>query len=159
MTQTAQIHEEQLLTFSGRKSKIFSHVSESPQPESGSILGANELFGKVSPFYYNDRIRLSLRIADDYKGNFILIRGLIEFHRSRNFVFTYDREQRSVIADINADQLDQLKIFLSRILDWVRQEKQFRHALKIARQFESRYRLEQESVYQILKGTVNAHAH
>ena len=85
-----------------------------------------------------------------------MIRGLIEFHRIRAFTFNYDLKQRLIVADIDIKDLPHLQSFLLKVLQWLKQEGQFRLALKIARDFESRYQLERESVYTILKNTVAA---
>lgn len=157
MTQTAQIPDGQFLKLSDTDFRTASrNIAEDNQSDITAALGANKLFGKLSPLFYNGRIRLSFRIADEYKTDYILIKGLLEFHRPKDFLFTYYREQRSAVVDINANRLDHLQVFLSEIFKWVRQEKQFRHALKIVLEFEGRYKSERESVYQILENTTAA---
>lgn len=120
---------------------------------------AGELFGKITIFHYKERIRLSFRLSDTYKSDFVLIRGLIEFRRTKDVHFAYDRGQRTLTTDITANQLHQLPSFFSGILDGIKSEKKFRHALKMALEFERRYKLERESLYEILRNsTMSTHA-
>jgi len=120
------------------------------------LLDGNGLFNKVSPFYYKERVRLTLSVSDKSKPDFSLIRGLIEFNRPRNLAFYYDMKSRSVWIDISSSELDRLQKFLSLVFDLLVKERQFRHALKMAMEFENRYRLERDSVYGILKNTTAA---
>lgn len=158
MIQTAQIHsEKQYLVLSDQVSDKISQAFVATSASHGlDSLLANHLFQKISPFHYNNRIRISFRISDDYKSDFVLLKGLIEFNRPKDLVFAYDREQRSITTDIREDQPDQLRLFLSSILAWLNQEKKFRHALRIALEFESRYKFERDSVYEILRNTTVA---
>src|SRR5688572_5346111 len=101
--------------------------------------------------HYRARVRLHFTVADRLPSDFTLVKGLIEFHRPKEFSFEYDRKQKTIALDIDLDDIDRLATFLSALEEWVRKEKQFRHALKMAIEFERRYQLERESVYAILK--------
>lgn len=133
------------------------------RPQTGSVISGSELdfltmenalFKKISPFYYKDRVRVTLLVNDQFRRDYVLLKGIIEFHRTRNLVFTYDLEHRSLSIDINKADLDELRNFLSLAGKLLVKEKQFRHALRVAVEFEKRYRLEAESVYAVLRNTV-----
>ena len=102
---------------------------------------------------YKERVRLHFSVAHSLPSEFTFVKGLIEFHRPKDFNFKYDRKQKTISIDVDLDQIDRLATFISGVEEWVRKEKQFRHALKMAIEFERRYQLERESVYAILKNS------
>lgn len=161
MVSTANINGQEfhlILTDEGVISRSNNYNKEVTQRSVDSGSSENKLFQKVSPFYYKKRVRMTFFISDKFKDHFGLIRGLIEFHRERNLVFSYDIKNRSVGVDIKSEHLSLVQAFLSKVFDWVVKEKQFRHALKLAIEFENRYRLERDSIYGILKNTTAAQA-
>lgn len=113
-------------------------------------------FNDVAQFYYNGRTRMSFHIADAYKPNFVLLRGLIEFHRPRWAAFQYDKKQHRIDTDISVDQVDQLTTFLSMVTLTLKKEIQFQYALKRAIEFEKRSKLEGDGIYSVLKSFVAA---
>jgi len=116
----------------------------------------NWLFHTISLFFSDGRVHLTLSVSDKFKQDFILIRGLVEFHRPKHLLFSYDAKHRSVGIDITLNQFGQLRTFLSQVFEWVVKEKQFRYALKLAIEMENRYRLERDSIYGILKNSTAA---
>lgn len=149
MSQPIKLHNEpQYLTLSDNSGTVTVPAHRLAVPID---ITRNTLFEGASSFSYNERVRFSLSIREDYKKDFVLIRGLIEFHRTRNLKFTFDKRNRSIETDIHSDKLADLHAFLVMITDWLKKEKQFRLALKIVRAFEDRHRLESESVYQVLR--------
>jgi hypothetical protein len=111
------------------------------------------VFKQVSPFYYRTRARLAFAIADEFRAHFVMIKGLIEFNRSKHFYFQYDAKQRIVETDLDVTQLDALQVFLNRVTTLLKQEIQFKHALKLVLDFEHRYKAEMEGVYTLLNNT------
>jgi len=142
--------EQQYLTVSTTVSILEGSVSEDAYPTQRQDHVAS-LFTEASPFFYNDRARFSLEVRDEYKNDFALIRGLIEFQRPKELTFTYDRGQRLVRSDIDAKHADLLQTFLKSVFASLRYERQFRIALKIALDFERRYTLERDSIYGMLQ--------
>jgi hypothetical protein len=114
----------------------------------------NALFGKVSPFYYKKRVRLSLTIASEFRAQFVMIKGLIEFNRSKNLLFQYDFKQRTLEADVAVEQLEELLAFMDKVFVWLNQEIQFKRALKLVLDLENRYKVEMEGVYALLNNTM-----
>jgi hypothetical protein len=76
-----------------------------------------------------------------------LLRGLIEFHRPANFFFTYDRAERTLVADFRESEFETLKEFFHEVTGWLATELGFKSALKKIIDFESRYRAERNSLY------------
>jgi len=107
----------------------------------------NHLFAKVSPLYYNARVRLSFSLSEEFKQHFVLIKGLIEFNRSKDFSFEYNRAQRTFETDVDAGQLNDLQVFFENILTWLNQELTFKSALKVVIEFENRYKKAQAEAY------------
>ena len=157
MQSTAQINRQEayLILTDERVISRNSH-HDTGEIDTHLALTANGLYQKALPFYYRERVRLTFVVSDKFKRDFSLIRGLIEFHRPRNLVFSFDRKYTSVGIDISAHQLDQLQAFLSKVFEWIVKEKQFRHALKLAIEFENRHRIERDSIYGILRNTTAA---
>jgi hypothetical protein len=154
MSQSAQLHNHtQYFTLSEDETIIGGWTREHEDLVAANNVIQDTLFDKISTFSYNKRLRLSLGIRELYKGDFVLIRGLIEFHRTRDLKFTFDKNNRSIEADIDRVQLADLQSFLIAITTWLKKEKQFRIALKIVREFENRYKLEAASVYEVMRNT------
>ena len=107
----------------------------------------NRLFGKVSPLYYKARVRLSFSLSEEFKKHFVLIKGLIEFNRSKDFSFEYNLAQRTFETDVDTGQLNDLQVFFENILTWLTQELRFKSALKVVLEFENRYKKAQAEAY------------
>lgn len=103
---------------------------------------------------HKERVRLHFTVAGSSPSDFTLVKGLIEFHRPKEFLFHYERKQNTISLVVGLNQIDPLATFLLQIEEWIRKEKRFRHALRIALDFEKRYQLERESVYAVLKKSV-----
>jgi hypothetical protein len=114
-----------------------------------------DVFGKVSPFYYRTRARLTFAISDGFRAHFIMIKGLIEFNRSKHFFFQYDAKQRIIETDLDVTQIGELQLFLNRITTLLKQEIQFKRALKLVLDLEHRYKVEMEGVYTLLNNTTS----
>ena len=110
----------------------------------------NVLFSKVSPLFYKTRVHFSFSLSGEFKKNFVLIKGLIEFHRSRNFSFEYNFAQKAIETDIEIRQLEDLRAFLHDVSIWLRQEIKFKETLKIIIDFENRYKVAKAEVYALL---------
>lgn len=104
--------------------------------------------------HHQEHVRLHFEVAGSSQSDFTLVKGLIEFHRPKEFLFQYDRKQNTISVVVEPDQIDRLATFLLSVQEWVRKEKQFRHALKIALDFERRYQIERQIVYAVLKNSV-----
>ena len=109
------------------------------------------LFDNVSPLYYKSKVRLSLSLSEEFKRHFVMIKGLIEFHRSKNFSFEYNVAQKRIEADIEVSELHNLQIFFESVLRWLNEELKFKETLKVILEFEHRYRLEQAEIYSLLR--------
>ena len=154
MLQTAQIiREDQYLNIVENEQ---DNVVEKSEEGVSYYPINNALFKKVTHFYYNTRIRLSFSVSDTYRSQYVMARGMIEFHRPKNFVFSYNKKQGLIEVDINVSELEELQLFLSTVLVWLRHENQFRLSLKIVLEFENRYKLERDSVYELMKNTMSA---
>ena len=154
MLQTAQIAREEHYLNIVEQSEVTASTGFAEKSNQHFVDNiGNPLFGKVAPLYYKTRIHLQFSISERYRSQYVMIKGLIEFHRPKRFSFNYSAPPRVIEIDVDVKQLDELTLFLARVLVWLQRENQFRLALKIALEFESRYRLERDSVYQIMKKT------
>jgi len=113
----------------------------------------NILFSKASPLFYKTRVHFSFALSEEFKKNFVLIKGLIEFHRSRNFSFEYNSTQKTIETDIEVSQLEDLSAFLYDVSIWLTQEIKFKETLKIILDFENRYKVAKAEVYALLKNS------
>ena len=100
----------------------------------------------ANAFIYNNRIRFSFGTGLNEKL-FVLLKGLIEFHRPKEFLFTYDKAERNIKADIHERDYSAFKDFLANVNHWLNNELRFKSALKNALAFEARYKSEKASVY------------
>ncbi|HEX6224696.1 MAG TPA: hypothetical protein VFZ52_09810 [Chryseolinea sp.] len=98
---------------------------------------------------------MSLSVSDDFKGNFVLIKGLIEFHRSKDLRFEYNFSQRLVEIDLEIDQLKSLQLFLQWISASFLREIDFKKNLKTVLEFENRYKIARAEVYALIQKPVS----
>ena len=116
----------------------------------------NVLFDNVSPLYYKSKVRLSFSLSEEFKRHFVLIKGLIEFYRSKNFSFEYNLAQKGIETDIEVSELSNLQVFFESVLAWLREELKFKKTLKVILEFEQRYKLEQAEVYALFNEVTSA---
>lgn len=111
------------------------------------------LFKDVAPLYYRTRVRLSFALSEDFHAHFVMMKGLIEFYRSKGFTFQYNFKQRAIEIDIEVSQITELQQFLKKISIWLKEELRFKDALKRVLKFENQYKLERAAVYSSLRNT------
>jgi hypothetical protein len=125
--------------------QIFTTSSE-PQ-------GVRALDGLLIPdgrFPINGRIHLSFVVAPEYKTSFGLLKGLIDFHRSPNFSFTFDRSQHRVDVTVADEDQHLLTSFLQSVHTRLTDELSFKANLKKILQFESDYKRKKDFLYNSL---------
>lgn len=118
----------------------------------------NPLFDQISPLYYKTRVRLSLSLSEEFKKHFVLVKGLIEFHRSKHFSFEYQPSYKIIEIDIEIEQLEELQQFFGNVLTWTNQEISFKRALKLVLDFENRYKIAKAEAYAALLGQTPAYS-
>jgi hypothetical protein len=121
----------------GEQSVIFNALPSIESP----------LFDQVSPLYYKTRVRLSFSLSEEFKKHFVLVKGLIEFHRSTSFAFEYSPVYKIIETDIEVSGLGALQQFLDNVLTWTNQEISFKRALKLVLDFENRYKIAKAEAY------------
>ena len=136
--------------------QVINKESGNPSDNSSINVGGtpvveNILFGKVSPLFYKTRVHLSLALSEEFKKNFVMIKGLIEFHRSRHFSFEYSFSRKTIETDIEVTQLEDLRAFLHDVSIWLTQEIKFKETVKIILDFENQYKVASSLVYALLK--------
>ena len=152
MAQSASLPgEEQYLQVVNKGSENLSNHSLINVTDSSVI--ENILFSKTSPLFYKTRAYFSFSLSEEFKKNFVMIRGLIEFHRPRNFSFEYNSAQKAIETDIEVNHLEDLRVFLHDVSIWLVQEIKFKETLKIILDFEHRYKVARSEVYALLKNS------
>lgn len=155
MKQTAQtLTEDQYLQISDNQN-ISVAKDHAEISEKNAILPFIQtgLFSEVTPLYYRTRVRLAFTLAAGFQSRFVMIKGLIEFYRTKQFSFQFDFKKRTIETDVDVIQLTELQLFLNNVALWLNQELQFKDALKIVLKFENHYKLERAAVYSLLKHT------
>jgi hypothetical protein len=104
-------------------------------------------FYKPAAFYYKNRARLYFTLTEEFSAHFGLIKGLIEFYRSRHLKFTFNPDKKLFETDLEATRFADLAKLLDIVYDQVLREIRFKAALKKAILFEQRYKLESAEVY------------
>ena len=152
MVQSASLPSvEQYFQVVNKASENLSNHSMISAADSSFI--ENVLFNKVSPLFYKTRMHFSFSLSEEFKKNFVLIKGLIEFHRSKNFSFEYNFAQKAIETDIEVSQLEDLRAFLHDVSIWLRQEIKFKETLKVILDFENRYKVAKAELYALLKNS------
>ena len=155
MVQTANIlTEEQYLQIVSRAS-VRSGNSSSDNTTVDQPAIKSDLFNNVSPLYYKSKVRLSFSLSEEFKKHFVLIKGLIEFYRSKNFSFEYNVAQKGIETDVEVSELQNLQTFFDTVLNWLHEELKFKKTLKVILEFEHRYKLEQTEVYSLFKNVAS----
>lgn len=144
-TQVQEINYDQNL--------INNNIALAAAQETKPAIFENILFSGVTPLYYNSRVRLSFSVADEFATKYAMIKGLIEFHRSKHFSFQYNVKQKTVEVDSDESHLPELQLFLNDVLLWLQQEIQFKNTLKAVLHFEKEYKLKSAAMYSLLKRT------
>lgn len=119
----------------------------SPAPGSDPVFYAGEYFNSVSQLKYADRLKVTFEVSTDYRKQFVLIKGLLEFHRLPDFSITYDREAGTLEVTTFSSGQAELLSFLGKISGWIKQELSFRQQLKEMISFEREYRQKLAKVY------------
>src|SRR5687768_10430493 len=106
--------------------QVVNKGSENPSNHSLPIVAdatviENILFNKVSPLFYKTKVHFCFSLSEEFKKNFVMIKGLIEFHRSKNLSFEYNLAQKAIETDIEISQVEDLRAFLHDVSIWLRQ--------------------------------------
>lgn len=112
-----------------------------------SLVVEDRFYHQPAAFYYKDRVRFCFTTTPEFVAHFILIKGLIEFHRSRHLRFMFDHDKKQIRADLAVTHVAALHQLLEVVYNEVLQEIRFKAALKKAILFEERYKQECAEVY------------
>ena len=131
------------------KSFTFNNDSNKAEKIVDELKSDIDFAGSATAFIYNNRIRFNFGVSSNAK-RFALLKGLIEFHRPKNFLFTYDTNAKQIEADVHEADYAAFRNFLVSVDQWLKNEIDFKAALKNAIEFESKYRSERAAVYATL---------
>jgi hypothetical protein len=160
MTQTAAaLSSDHALNINELRSSATLTVHTSVHPAStrtasSSHSGASNgtFYAAVSQLHYGDKVKFSYVVKDSYRSHFVLIKGLLEFHRSPAFVFSFNRQEGTFDVTLSTNRLsqplDEFNRFLRKIAAWLDQELSFKRQLKEMRAFEQEYRAKLAKVYE-----------
>ena len=120
---------------------------KSAQPETGK----GGFYEAISQLQYGDKVKLIYAVNPAYQSHFVLIKGLLEFHRAPGYTFLFKREEATFEVTLPAVRLskplDEFTNFLKKINLWLNQELSFKRQLKEMRAFELAYRAKLAKVY------------
>ncbi|MEJ1238711.1 hypothetical protein WBG78_11305 [Chryseolinea sp. T2] len=119
----------------------------SAKAEIDSTFFEGTYFNSVSQLQYGDRLKVVFEVRNLHQRDFVLIKGLLEFHRLPEFVFAYNKEERTFDATISKVNQAELIRFLGKVTTWINQEFSFRTHLKGMISFEREYREKLAKVY------------
>ena len=92
-------------------------------------------------------MKVSLSVDESHRQHFILFKGLLEFHRSAGFVFSFNKQDGTFDVTTSAQQEAELNVYLRKISAWIGQELAFKRRLKEMLAFEREYRAKLAKVY------------
>jgi hypothetical protein len=117
-----------------------------------STLYQGRFYRATSQLKYSDRLKVSFSVNETTRQHFILIKGLLEFHRNPGVVFTFNKAEGTFEATTGALQENELNGYLRKISAWIEQELSFRKRLKDMLSFEREYRAKLATVYSGVEG-------
>jgi len=112
-----------------------------------AAFGGDWFYAPSAAFGYNQRVSITFGVKEAFAPHFILIKGLIEFNRSKALKFGFNREERSFEIDVAIAQLPVLSAFLKNIHAQLQKEIQFKAVLKKVIAFENQYKALRDDVY------------
>ena len=119
----------------------------SPESEVDSTFFQGAYFNSAAQLQYGDRLKVVFEIKTSHLKDFVLIKGLLEFHRLPEFTFTYNRQDGTFDATISKTNQTELLRFLRKVSIWIDQEFSFKNQLKEMISFEREYRKKLAAVY------------
>ncbi|MBT1703920.1 hypothetical protein [Chryseosolibacter indicus] len=114
------------------------------------LVGNNSSFRIISSFTYGKRTRLSLTLKDEFINHFVMVKGLLEFSRSKDYQFSYNVAERSFLVDFDESLEDGLKELLTFVSARLSEEIRFKKALTQIREIEARHKEELAALYKAL---------
>lgn len=154
MTQTAALSTRQPLHISSHTETFSGSVHTIV--DAGPLLKESSLYSQSPLFFYKERVHLKFHVKTTYTPHFILLKGLLEFHRPKDFRFVFNVGEKSFETDIKISQLGFLEDFLDKVHTWINRELAFKSLLKQVVAFEKRYKTESEKWYHTQKAIVTS---
>jgi hypothetical protein len=132
-----------------------SYLSISEDPITDEIQAPQAGFiDRSGVFLIRDNAHFSFHVSETFAPHFTLVKGLIEFNRPKDLLFTYDRVDKRIEIKIIRQQLESLAQFLHSVNEWLTQELRFKTQLKVVLDFEDRYRKERDLIYNGLNHSI-----
>jgi hypothetical protein len=131
------------------KSSANSNSSEKAERIVQELTSEVDFIQSTNAFFYNNRVRLTITSKASLP-DFILLKGLIEFHRSRYFIFTYNKQLRTIEADLPESEFESFKSFFQSLSRWFREEQKFKSVLRNIIDFELKYKTQRNQLYSAL---------
>lgn len=97
-----------------------------------------------------EKLNLSINLTPAFTKHFILVKGLLEFHRPKEFRFSYVKENNTVAVQILSSEIAAFKKFVRFVNDLVIKELAFRKALKRVIAFEEQQKAAARNIYRDL---------
>ena len=105
--------------------------------------------------FQHDRLVLKFGLTEQYTGNFVLLRGLIEFSRPKEISITSDRINKSFELELNTSETQIIQEYLEKIFKWLLKEIKFKAVLKEVIELQNRVRAEQDILYSKMKAVLS----
>jgi hypothetical protein len=121
------------------------------EPLNESAVPDGTFYRSESQLKYEDKVKVSFSVKEAYRTHFILIKGLLEFHRPPGLVFSYNKQEGTFdVATTSSgvsQSLEALNKFLRKVAAWLDQEISFKRQLKEMMSFEREYRAKLAKIY------------
>jgi len=140
------IHEDSAATLTVHSSSIKA-TDPTYADHAAPALYQSRFYRATSQLKYSDRLKVSFSVDETNRQHFILIKGLLEFHRNPGVVFTFNKTEGTFDATTSALQENELNVYLQKISAWIEQELSFKKRLKDMLSFEREYRAKLATVY------------
>jgi hypothetical protein len=126
---------------------VSQSVAEGAEEVKDISLNDGSFYNQTSQLQYGDRVKISFSVAARYAAHFILIKGLLEFHRAPEYTIAFRKSDATFEVTTAVQHLPRLNKFLAKVAVWLDQELSFKAQLKEVLAFEQEYRAKLAKVY------------
>lgn len=128
---------------------------DTPGIERKPVWHEKQLIFHVTEFRYKNRVRFILKVDGEYTTQFALIRGILEFSRSRESKVVYNSNEMAIDVDIHDSYYQMAEKLIEYVSIQTKAEIRFKRKLKEVINLEQAFKLQLDEAYKSLSLSVS----